>query len=96
MDACFRVQVKWDIGGLKRKWMHFKKGSIQQKPKYLFLFWTTILLTNVLHMKHMDFTYEVINDPNANTSTHDWARDSNYKFKFCSNPCSKSIFNDDT
>jgi hypothetical protein len=38
MDACFRVQVKWGIGGLKRKWMHFKKGSIQQKPKYLLFF----------------------------------------------------------
>jgi hypothetical protein len=33
-------------------------------------------------MKHMDFTYEVISDQNANTSTHDWARDSNFKFNF--------------
>jgi hypothetical protein len=38
MHAGFRVQVKWGIVGLKRKWRHFLKKFDSTKPKYAHLF----------------------------------------------------------
>jgi hypothetical protein len=45
------------------------------KPKHSYLFQPTIFLTNILHKRCMDFTYEVICDQNVNPIAHDWIGD---------------------
>lgn len=39
------------------------------------MFRTVILMTNFLHMKCMDLTYEVIGDQNVDPITHNWTKD---------------------
>jgi hypothetical protein len=75
MDARFRVQIKWGIGGLKRKWRRLMKRFDSTKLIYSHLFEATTLLTNFLHRRRMDFIYEVINDQNANLIAHGWVGD---------------------
>jgi hypothetical protein len=75
MYASFRVQVEWDIGGLKREWRHFMKRFHSTKPKYAHLFKTVVLPTNFLHRRHMDLTYKVIGDQIANPTAHVWTKD---------------------
>jgi len=70
MHASFKVQVEWGIGGLKRKWKHFMNRFDSTKPKYVHLFQTTTFLSNFLHRRHMDFTYEVVGDLIINPTTH--------------------------
>jgi hypothetical protein len=54
MHVRFRVQVKWRIDGLKRKWRHFMKNFDSTKPKYSDLFGvTTSLTTHEMHEPHI-------------------------------------------
>ncbi len=62
MHASFRVQVEWGISGLKRKWRSLMKRFDSTKPKYTQSFRVATLLTNFLHKRHMDLTYEVVGD----------------------------------
>ncbi len=75
MNASFRVQVEWGIGELKRKWKHLMKRFDSTKPKYAYLFWATIFLTNFLHGIHMDLTYEFVGDQIVNVIAHGWVGD---------------------
>ncbi len=70
MHANFKVQVEWGMGGLKRKWRCLIKRFDSTKPKYAHLFQIAIVLTNFLHRKHMDLTYEVVGDYIVNPITH--------------------------
>jgi hypothetical protein len=45
------------------------------KLKYAHLFRATTLLINFLHMRCMDFTYEVVSDLIANPAEHGWVGD---------------------
>jgi hypothetical protein len=63
------------IGGLKRKWRHFMKRFDSTKPKYAHLFQVVTLLSNFLHERHMDLTYEVVGGQIVNPTTNGWARD---------------------
>jgi hypothetical protein len=75
MHACFKVQVEWGIGGLKKKWRRHMKKFDSTKPKYAHLFWVVALLTNVIHMRFMDLKYEVFGDMTANPTGHGWVGD---------------------
>jgi hypothetical protein len=66
MHASFRVQVEWGISGLKRKWRCLMKRFDSIKPKYAQSFRVATLLTNFLHKRHMDLTYEVVGDLTTN------------------------------
>jgi hypothetical protein len=67
--------VEWGIGGSKRKWRRFMKRFDSTKPKYSHFFKFGTLLTNFLHRRRMDLTYEVISDHLPNPYNHGWARD---------------------
>jgi len=71
----FKVQVERGIGGLKRKWRCLMKKFNWTKPKYAHLFWAIVLLTNVLHKKHMDLIYKVFGDLIVNPTEHGWVGD---------------------
>lgn len=75
MYASFRLPIKWSVGKLKRKWRHHLKNFDSTKWKYSNMFWTAILMTNFLHMKCMDLTYEVIGDQNVDPTAHNWTKD---------------------
>jgi len=75
MYASFRLQVKWGVGKLKRKWRHYLKSFDSTKQKYSNMFRTVILITNFLHMKCMELTYEVIGVQNVDPITHNWTKD---------------------
>jgi hypothetical protein len=75
MQASFRVQVKWGIGGLERKRRCLMKRFDSTKPKYAHLFRVATLLTNFLHMRRMDLTYEVVGDLIINPAEHGWVGD---------------------
>jgi hypothetical protein len=75
MHASFKVQVEWGIGGLKKKWKCPMKKFDSTKPKHAQLFQATILLTNFLHIKHMDLTYKVVGDLIINPTTRGWVGD---------------------
>ncbi len=45
------------------------------KPKYAHLFRVATLLTNFLHMRRMDLTYEVVGDLIINPAEHGWVGD---------------------
>jgi hypothetical protein len=62
MHVNYKVQIKWGIGGLKRKWRKFMKIFDSTKPKYNHLFKATIILTNFLHKHCLDFIVKVINN----------------------------------
>jgi len=70
MHASFKVQAEWGIGGLKRKWRCLMNRFDSTKPKYAHLFQITTFLTNFLHRRHMDLTYEVVGDLITNPTTH--------------------------
>jgi len=72
--ASSKVQIEWGIGGLKRKSKHIMKRFVSPKPKYSHMFYIIALLINFLHKRFINFTYEIINDYNANPATHGWAR----------------------
>jgi hypothetical protein len=45
------------------------------KPKYANLFQATAFLTNFLHKKRMDFTYELVCDLITNLIKRGWSKD---------------------
>ncbi len=67
-------RCRWN-GGLKRKWRRFMKKFDSTKLRYSHLFKSRALLTNFLHRRRMDLTYEVINDHLPNLEDHEWAGD---------------------
>jgi hypothetical protein len=75
MHVNYRVQVEWRIGGLKRKWGRLMKRFDVTKPRHSQLFKYGALLTNFLHRRRMDLTYEVISDHLPNLENRRWARD---------------------
>ncbi len=75
MYETFRLQVKRGVGKQKRKWKHYLKNFDSTKQKYSNMFRIAILMINFLHMKCMDFTYEVIGDKNVDPTTYNWIRD---------------------
>jgi hypothetical protein len=67
--------MEWGINGLKRKWRRLLKRFDSTKPKNIILFKVIALLTNFLHRRQMDFTFEVIGEQLPNPSNHGWDRD---------------------
>jgi hypothetical protein len=62
--------VEWGIGGLKRKWKHdLMKRFDSTIPKYTHMFQVIVILSIVLHMRHMDLTFEVVGEQNPNFIT---------------------------
>jgi len=59
MHVGYRVRLEWGISGLKRKWRWLMKRFDSTKPKYIVLLKATTILTNFLHKRQMDFTFEV-------------------------------------
>jgi hypothetical protein len=62
MHASFHVKVESGSGRLKFKWRRLMKGFDLTKENYNQLFKVVALLTNLLHMHHQDFTFEVIRE----------------------------------
>ncbi len=75
MHVGYLVHVEWGIGGLKRKWRRLMKNFDSTKPKCSHLFKSGTLLTNFLHKRRMELTYEVIDDHLLNPEDHGWVRD---------------------
>jgi hypothetical protein len=71
MHVGFKVQVEWGTCGLKRKWRRFmKKFDEFNKTKIFTFFQTTIVLTNFLLTRHIDFMFDVIRDQNFEPINH--------------------------
>ena len=75
MHAGYRVQVEWGIGGLKRKLSRLMKRFDSTKPKYSYLFKSAALLTNFLHRRRMDFTFQVIGEQHEDPVEYGWDGD---------------------
>jgi len=67
--------VEWGIGGFKGKWRFLMKMFDSTKPKYSHLFQVAAHLTNFLHMRRMDFTYEIVGDLIVNLVICGWVGD---------------------
>ncbi len=59
MHVSFRIHLEWRIGGLKRKLKCFTH-----------FFEAPTLFSNFLHMRCMDFIYELVGDQNHDPTTH--------------------------
>jgi len=75
MHASYKVQVEWGIGRLERKWRRLMKRFDNTKPRYSHFFKSRTLLTNFLHRRVMDLTYEVNTDHLPNLKDHKWDGD---------------------
>ncbi len=75
MHVGYQMQVEWGIGCLKRKWRRFVKRFDSTKSKFNHLFQCVVLLTNFLHRKKRDLTYEVIGEHLPNPTNYGWIGD---------------------
>jgi hypothetical protein len=75
MYVGFKVQVEWEIGGLKQKWRFLMKRFDFTKPKFSHFFQIGVLLTNYFHHRLMDLTYKVIKDYNFDPIAQRWVGD---------------------
>jgi hypothetical protein len=64
MHVGYRVRVEWGIGGLKRKWRRLSKVFECTRVKFSILFHSAALLTNFLHRRRLDYSVEILGDPN--------------------------------
>jgi hypothetical protein len=71
----YQMQVEWGIGGLKRKWRKLVTIFDNKKSKFNHLFQYKVLLTNFLHRRKRDLTYEVIGEHFPNSTNYGWIGD---------------------
>lgn len=72
MHADYCVKVRWDVGGLKRKFKRPMKQFDATRPKYNLLFKVVTILTNFVHRHRMDFHHDVVGELVDPIQGHGW------------------------